>query len=263
VRRAIACSVVVPAALLVGACTKTEGGDPTREGQVDVDGVSSAVIDAECAQPGDVLYGSGVGEGADASRIVTFDAAVDGETADATVWVQRGDEVERQFIASDAAASQDGDELTIEGTFTSFDGPEQTGEVEGTLRFTCEPDTDPGGGLLRLDGVDVPYDLVTCLETPEGYEARARDTADPDQAFAARRTLLASGWVDDLQATGLVSLDTDKALDTGEGAGVDVEGGLFTVRGTRVTAEADAFGEGRIGSLDLTCGIDLTTVTED
>jgi hypothetical protein len=248
---------------IVAACSKTEGGEPTREGQVRMDGLTSSVIDAECAEPAEVLYGSGVGEGAQDDRLVVFDVAVTGEEAEATVRVIRGDEVEQQFLASGATASTDGDEITVEGTFTEFDGPEQVGEVEGTVRFTCEPDTDPGGGMLLLDGQEVSYDLVTCLETPEGFEARARDTADADQVLTLRRALLASGWVDDMAASGAVALDVDRALDTGEGDAVDVEGGLFTVRGTRVTADGEVFGEGRVGSIDLTCGIDLTTVTED
>jgi hypothetical protein len=263
---------VVAALLLVAAptaaCTKTESGGPSSGGSVAVGDIEGTVVDAECAQPGDTLFASGVSV-LDDDRVVIFDVQVEGERGDATVRTLRGDEVDEQHVAADVRAQHDDDRYTVDGTFTAFDGPTQLGDVEGTIEFSCEADTDPGGGFVALDGQQVDYDLVTCVETDTAYEARARVTSDPTQVLTASRALLRSGWIDHLTATGSVALDQDRDLSQGDpaaidpadaGPAVDADGGLFAVRGARVTAEGDAFGDEHVGSMDLTCGIDISTL---
>jgi hypothetical protein len=262
-RAAVVAAGLAIAALAAAACTKTESGAPSGEGEVAVGAITSDVIDAECAEPADVLHASGVGGGPGEDRIVAFDVAVEGETAEATVRVLRGDELEQQFLASGAQTTREGDQVEVAGTFTSFEGPTQTGEVEGTLTFTCEPDTDPGGGLLRFDSTEVAYDLVTCIETDTSYEVRGRATDDPSQVLTLQRTLLAGGWVDRIQVQGDVAVDTDQPTSSEDGPATEAEGGLFEVRGARVTnADGPIFGEEHVGSFDVTCGIDLTAVTD-
>lgn len=250
-------------AVPVAGCTKTESGGPSSGGSLAVGDVEGTVADAECAEPGPILFASGVSV-LDDERTVIFDVRVEGDEGEATVRTMRGDELDEQHVSSDLRSSHEDDEHTVEGTFTAFDGPTQVGEVDGTITFSCESDTDPGGGFLGIDGQQVDYDLVTCVETPTGYEARARATTDPTQVLTATRTLERSGWIDHMTVTGTVTADNDRALEAGDDVdAVDAEAGLFEVRGTRVTAEGAAFGEDHVGSMDLTCGIDISTVPDD
>lgn len=269
VRRRAAIGATVLAIVAVG-CTKTEVQSRNDEGQVSVAEIDTSVDDVECAEPGATLFATGVS--AD-ERITIFEVEVNGDEAEATVRVLRGEEIEAQHVGSGLAASRDGQDVRVEGTFVSFDGPTQSGEAEGVLTFSCEPDTDPGGGSAVIDGQGVSYDLVSCVETADSFEARARvtaaqggvdgDGAAPTETFVLHRTLLRSGWVDRIEATGSISVDVDQAIDDPAEAAVDVTSGLFTVRGARVTAEGAAFGDGRVGSVELTCGIDLSVLPEE
>jgi hypothetical protein len=257
-----AVALLVCSAPLLG-CTKTESGAPSEGGSIAVGDITGTVSDAECAEPGSTVFASGVTV-LDDGRTVIFDAQLEGEGGDATVRTLQGDEVDEQHVSSAITAARDGDDYTVEGTFTAFDGPTQVGEVDGKIEFSCETDTDPGGGMVGVDGQQLDYDLVTCVETDTSYETRARVTADPTQVLTATRTLERSGWIDHLTATGSLAVDNDLALDEGDEVdAVDATGGLFTVRGARVTAEGGAFGEDHVGSMDLTCGIDISTLADD
>jgi len=97
---------------------------------------------------------------------------------------------------------------------------------------------------------------VSCAETDESYEVRARSTTADTESLSLRRVLLRSGWVDTIEAEGTVTLDLDEDLSDEAEAAVDVETGLFTVRGARIT------GEGTDSTIDLTCGIDVSVATE-
>jgi hypothetical protein len=254
--------LALPPAVSLAACTQEETGGQAEGGRVAVGDVEATVDDAECAEPGPTVFGSGVAVVAE-GELVIFDVRIEGDAGEATVRTLRGDQVVSQHVSSRVTARQDGDEYTIEGRFTEFDGPEQVGEVDGTVRFTCEADTDPGGGFVSVEGQQVDFDLVTCVETEDAYEARARSTVDADQVVTASRVLERTGWVDRLAATGTLAIDEDLALEAGdEVTAAEAEGGLFEVRGTRITAEGAAFGDDRVGSLDLTCGIDISTIED-
>jgi hypothetical protein len=277
-RRGAAITAVGLTIVAIG-CTKTEVPSRNDEGRVSVADVESSVDDVECAEPGATLFATGAS--AD-DRVTIFEVEVKGGEAEATVRVLRGEDIEAQHVGTGLTASRDGQDVRVEGTFVSFDGPTQSGEAPGVVTFSCEPDTDPGGGSAVVDGQAVSYDLVSCVETADSFEARARVTATPDASTAGtttgdtepeaaaptellvlHRTLLRSGWVDRIEASGSIAVDVDQALDDPAEAAVDVTQGLFTVRGARVTAEGAAFGPDRVGSVELTCGIDLSVVPED
>lgn len=257
--------VVVVGLVALGACTKN-AEDPAAgpAGEIALPEVDVEVGDVDCAQPADVLYAAGITAPVD-ERTTTFDAEVEGEEGMANIRVLRGDDVETQFVGTElvaASAPAEGDdegaiEVTLEGTFVEFDGPEQTGEADGSLTFRCTADTDPGGGFAVVGATQVDYDLVSCAETDESFEVRARSTAVDTESLTLRRVLLRSGWVDTIEADGTVTLDLDEDLNDEAEAAVDVETGLFAARGTRITAE------GTGSTIDLTCGIDVSVATED
>lgn len=257
-RRRWRVALAVPAlGLLAGACSGTRVDERNAAGRLEVgDLVQADLADVECAEPGGTLFAAGVAVGDDGELTVVDLEVTEGEVL-ATVRTSRGDDVVGQQVGQDLTATRDGDQLEVAGTFVVYDGAVQSGEVAGEVTLTCEPDTDPGGGFLVVDGTEVPYDLVTCVETDESFEARGRATTDAAQTVAVRRVLLRSGWVDRIDVAGDISVGTDASTEDEATSPVDVAGGLFTVRGDRVTAEGDVFGDGRLGSLELTCGIDL------
>lgn len=254
--------VVVSALVATGACSAVQVDEAASDGTIAVGDLDATVADVECGAIGETLHIGGVAPLSDdrEERIGVFDVTVEGETAQAVVRTLRGDEVVRQEVGTDLTAVVEGDAITVTGQFTGFDGPTQTGETSGEISITCGEDRDPGGGSLSLDGVEVAYDLVVCLETDDGYEVRAWDTNDDADQLAATRNRSATAWQDRIRVLGRAVADNE-APSSGDTA-VEVTDGLFRVRGTRVTAEGAAFGPERMGSLEVTCGIDLSTATD-
>lgn len=252
-----AMAVVATLALVVSVgCTKNAGEDAGPAGQIEVGDIDLEVAEVDCAEPDTTLYASGVTQ-PDGDRFTTFDVEVAGEEVVASVRSLRGDDVDSQYVGTGLTPTRTGDEVTVEGTFVAYDGPEQTGESEGTLTFSCTADTDPGGGFVSLRATEVEYDLVVCTETDESFEVRGRVTTDEEQGVTLQRVLLRSGWVDTIDAHGDVVIDENEDLSDDTERAADVETGLFTVRGNRVT------GDTAEASIDLTCGIDVNVVTED
>jgi hypothetical protein len=259
-------ATLVAAVALLGSlvgCSTVEVGEASSDGEVAVGDVQADVADVECADLGETLRAGGVAPLPDdrEGRISTFDVTVEGESAQAVVRVLRGDEVVNQQVGTDLTAVVEGDDVTVSGSFTGFDGPTQTGEASGDLSFSCTEDRDPGGGSLSLDGQEIAYDLVTCLETDDLYEMRAWATESEADQVTMSRTRGASGWQDRVGVLGSISAENEGPAN-GTGAAVEASGGLFEVRGARVSAEGPAFGAERLGALEVTCGIDLSTTAD-
>ena len=254
--------MLASALLSLGACSAVQVDEAATDGAVAVGDLDATVADVECGAIGETVHIGGVARLPDdpAERISVFDVTVEGETAQAVVRTLQGDEVVGQEVGTDLTAVVEGDDITVTGEFTGFDGPTQTGEATGEISITCGEDRDPGGGSLSLDGQEIVYDLVFCLETDDLYEVRASDTAGRRRQLTVSRTRSATGWQDRIRVLGRVAVEHE-APSTGDTA-VDVTDGLFLVRGTRVTAEGSGFGEGQMGSLEVTCGIDLSTATD-
>lgn len=195
-RRRWRVALAVPAlGLLAGACSGTRVDERNAAGRLEVgDLVQADLADVECAEPGGTLFAAGVAVGDDGELTVVDLEVTEGEVL-ATVRTSRGDDVVGQQVGQDLTATRDGDQLEVAGTFVVYDGAVQSGEVAGEVTLTCEPDTDPGGGFLVVDGTEVPYDLVTCVETDESFEARGAPPPTPPRRWRSGGSCsAAAGW---------------------------------------------------------------------
>lgn len=256
----LATATLLATITVLAACSGTQVDERNAAGSLRVGDVDAELTDVECAQPGDTLFLAGLATST-GGGITVVDAEVTGERVVVAIREERAGDVEGQQVGQDVTVTREGTRITVEGTFVSFDGPVQEGEVEGTVELSCEPDTDPGGGYLAVEGSEVTYDLVTCIRTDDALTVRARMTTDPSQHVTLRRELRASGWVDRIDASGDITVGVDASTDDAAEDPDAVEGGLFAVQGPRITAEGDRFGESRVGSLELTCGIQLLADT--
>lgn len=256
-RRTRVASAVALAVTILGACTATpresEGPDL---GEVEVERVTGPVAALDCATVADGLFARALVTTGDDDATSTLDLSDEQGTVTATLALEEASGAQTRYVGTDLTRTGEPDELAVEGAFDVFEDGRRSGSVEGSLDLSCPGDLDPGGGSLTLGGRQIAYDLVSCVESPERFEVRARDLGGT-QGLTLRRARSGDRWVDRIETNGDVEVSERVTIDSDESTGVDVADGLFDVLGDRVRVTSEAFPGEVAGSADLTCGIDV------